>query len=287
MKGRLEHKHTPCQVPEPAACAEATRFRLDDPAIPARASAHGAAVPAGARDPNSPPPNGAIRGILFVGDSGKDRVMMVEGIQSALMTPSVAASGAQQPFGQGLKALGGALRTGDLDGAKAAFQALTDLRESRQGGGQGAEGRSSPMDTMMSAVGEALEAGNIEGARDAFLGERANRPPPPPPPPQQQDGANGPSPEMGDAIGSFASALQSDDSEAVESAYEALVALIEEQIAAAEEDEDAQANGALTRFREMLESLQPAIEGGNVDAARGGFSAFGPHGPLAPLNVVA
>lgn len=213
--------------------------------------------------------------------------MMIEGIQSALITPRVAASGAQQPFGQGLKALGGALRTGDLDGAKSAFQALTDLRESRQGGGQGAEGRSSPMDTMMSAVGEALEAGDVEAARDAFLGERANRPPPPPPPPPAQAGAGGLSPELGDAIGGLADALRTGDSEAAQSAYEALVALIEEQLAAAEEGDAEQTDGALTRFREMLESLQPTIEGGNIDAARGGFSAFGPHGPLAPVNVLA
>lgn len=223
--------------------------------------------------------------------------MMVQGIETMLSAQtgriSDAGQGAGQPFGEAMRSLGGSLRDGDLARARASFETLTSLRESRQdarpqSGAAGGDGtRASRLDATMQEVGAALEAGDIEAAREAYQGGR----------PQGatpagggagQGRANGPPPEVGAAVGAFVGALQTEESGAVESAFDTLVALIEEQTAATGDDEtEDEANGALERFRDMLASLQPAVESGNVEATRSGFQAFGRHGGLPPLDIMA
>jgi DNA-binding FadR family transcriptional regulator len=74
---------------------------------------------------------------------------------------------------QDFKQLATALQSGDLTGAQKAFQALQQLQQSNQPGGQSSNGQpgsssNNPIQNDFAALGKALSSGDLSGAQSAF-----------------------------------------------------------------------------------------------------------------------
>lgn len=196
---------------------------------------------------------------------------------AAIDTPSAMTIGTPFPIGQGpgqdmraaMTGLRDALNARNVEGARAAYEAVTTLVEARET----ATGRETPtgLSETLSAVGSALESGNVDEARSALANGRPQGPEAVPPPGGRPGGSQlgGPSAEVREAIGALSAALSSDNVSEAQSANEAVLSALEDQ----EDGVDTDGTQALLdAFTERLDDLGGNLNAGNMDGARSVFA---------------
>lgn len=89
------------------------------------------------------------------------------------------------PFKADFDNLGSLISSGDTEGAKAAYAAMQEKMQARQGADD-------PMASDFAAIGTALESGDADAAQAAWsaLSEKLQSMPPPPPPPKNAADSN-------------------------------------------------------------------------------------------------
>jgi len=206
---------------------------------------------------------------------------------SALQTQTVTSE--QRELRQSMRALEGALESGDLDSAQDAYDTLTSLLESKAPS-DSSDDRAASFADMLEEVGAALEAGDVEAAQEAFVSGKPDGPPPPPPPgPPPSDATGLNNEEVQSAIGALADALQSGDADEAETAYSDLMTLLsnEETDAAADDDDSDTSSTQQNPFEAMLEDLGTALSTGNMEVAQSIFASAGAHGGGAAISLYA
>ncbi len=188
-----------------------------------------------------------------------------------------APSGPSKEIREGMKALAEALKSGDLDAAKAAYDTLSQAMDDDQTSGT-QDARKQKLADMLSQLGEALDSGDLSAAQDIFQ----QSPPPAPPPGGPQGGpppGAGPSEAVVQGIGALSEALQSGDATSAQGAYDSLLELLDS------EAESGSSDPGRDDFLSKLADVGTALKSGNVTSAQQLFSAMTPRGQ--GMNAVA
>lgn len=188
-----------------------------------------------------------------------------------------ASSGPSKEIREGMKALSEALKSGDLDAAKTAYDTLSQALEDEQSSGT-QDARKQKLTDMLSQVGEALDSGDLSAAQDIFQQSAPPSPPPGGPQGGPPSGA-GPSEAVVQDIGTLSEALNSGDLATAQAAYESLL----EQLNS--ESESGSSDSGRDDFLSKLAEVGAALQSGDVTSAQQLFSAMTPRGQ--GINVTA
>lgn len=94
--------------------------------------------------------------------------MSTSAISAASLSQYVLSSSSATQMQQALQSLKNALTSGDLDGAKSAFQTVQKLNDGATAASGSAGSSSSQFSTDLAAVGSALTSGDLSTAQSAF-----------------------------------------------------------------------------------------------------------------------
>lgn len=127
----------------------------------------------------------------------------------------------QQEFRTSVRSLIDAIKNGDLDTAKEAFDKISEAKSSRTD----EHSQASPFAKLIEKLGEALDANDTEAAKAALDDFEANGPKGPPPLPPLPSLTNGPSQDARDAFVALVESLRKDDLKGAKDAYDTLIEL--------------------------------------------------------------
>ena len=168
----------------------------------------------------------------------------------------------QQEFRANLRSLVDAIKSGDLDVAKEAYDKIAEAEN-----GKALEKGKSPLATLLSQIEEALEEGDIEAAQQALEEFEAARSKEPLPGAARLDEALLPEGAKS-AFVDLIKALRSKDLEDANSAYSALQDIVAEE------------EGETSPFTTFLQQVGVALADDDLDAARDALKAFSRDNPI-------